>query len=305
MKIKFWGVRGSIPCPGPDTMKYGGNTACIELRFENPERLIIIDAGSGIRQLGDYIVANDLPKGPIRAEIFLTHTHWDHILGFPFFTPIYIPGTKLKVYGPSTFEEDSLADVIGGQLAYRYFPVRQAELASDIEYIDLKEERLDLGDGVTVVTKYLNHPVSCLGYRFESKGKVFCTAYDTEPFRNVFCTDPDDPSYDEAMAREGEQVAAEQNQRIEEFMKNADFIVHDAQYTRAEYESSRLGWGHSTFEQAIAMAKRAGVKGMALFHHDPVRTDAQIDALSAKYCDSAYTGDTEIFFARESAEIEI
>ena len=305
MKIRFWGVRGSIPCPGPDTMKYGGNTACIELRFENPERLIIIDAGSGIRQLGDYIVANDLPKGPIRAEIFLTHTHWDHILGFPFFTPIYIPGTKLKVYGPSTFEEDSLADVVGGQLVYRYFPVRQAELASDIEYLDLKEVRLDLGDGITVVTKYLNHPVSCLGYRFESKGKVFCTAYDTEPFRNVFCTDPDDPSYDEAMAREGEQVAAEQNQRIEEFMKNADFIVHDAQYTRGEYESSRLGWGHSTFEQAIAMVKRAGVKRMALFHHDPVRTDAQIDALSVKYCDSAYTGDTEIFFARESAEIEI
>ncbi|OQY08920.1 MAG: hypothetical protein B6I30_10615 [Desulfobacteraceae bacterium 4572_187] len=247
-------------------MKYGGNTACIELRFENPERLIIIDAGSGIRQLGDYIVANDLPKGPIRAEIFLTHTHWDHILGFPFFTPIYIPGTKLKVYGPSTFEEDSLADVVGGQLVYRYFPVRQAELASDIEYLDLKEDRLDLGDGITVVT---------------------------------------DPSYDEAMAREGEQVAAEQNQRIEEFMKNADFIVHDAQYTRGEYESSRLGWGHSTFEQTIAIAKRAGVKRMALFHHDPVRTDTQIEEFTAKYCDSAYTGDTEIFFARENAEIEI
>ncbi len=305
MKIKFWGVRGSIPCPGPDTMKYGGNTACIELRFENPERLIIIDAGSGIRQLGDYIVANDLPKGPIRAEIFLTHTHWDHILGFPFFTPIYIPGTNLKVYGPSTFEEDNLADVIGGQLVYRYFPVRQAELASEIEYIDLKEERLDLGDGITVFTKYLNHPVSCLGYRFESKGKVFCTAYDTEPFRNVFCTDPDDPSYDEEMAHEGEQVAAEQNQRTEEFMKNADFIVHDAQYTRGEYESSRLGWGHSTFEQAIAMANRAGVKRMALFHHDPVRTDAQIDELTAKYCNSGHTGDTKTFFARESTEIEI
>jgi phosphoribosyl 1,2-cyclic phosphodiesterase len=305
MKIKFWGVRGSIPCPGPDTMKYGGNTSCIELRFENPERLIIIDAGSGIRQLGDYIMANDLPKGPIRTEIFLTHTHWDHILGFPFFTPIYIPDTKLKVYGPSTFEEDSLADVIGGQLVYRYFPVRQAELASNIEYLDLKEDRLDLGDGITVVTKYLNHPVSCLGYRFESKDKAFCTVFDTEPFRNVFCVDPDDPSYDEAMASEGEQVAAEQNQRIEEFMKNADFIVHDTQYTRKEYESSRLGWGHSTFEQAIAMAKRAGVKRMAFFHHDPVRTDAQIDELTRKYCDSVYTGDMEVFFARESAEIEI
>ena len=305
MKIRFWGVRGSIPCPGPDTMKYGGNTACIELRFENSERLIIVDAGSGIRQLGDHMVKNDLPKGPVNADIFLTHTHWDHILGFPFFTPIYIPGTKLRVYGPSTFEEESLEDVIGGQLVYRYFPVRQAELASDIEYLDLKEEHLDLGDGITVVTKYLNHPVSCLGYRFEYDGKVFCTAYDTEPFRNIFCTDPDDPSYDETMAKEGELVAAEQNQRIEEFMKDADLMVQDAQYTREEYVSSKLGWGHGTFEQAIAAGKRARVKRMALFHHDPVRTDAQIDALAEKYCTSANTGPMEVFFAREGAEIEI
>ena len=243
MKIRFWGVRGSIPCPGPHTVKYGGNTACIELRFLNPKRLIVIDAGSGIRQLGDHMVKNDLPDGPITAEIFLTHTHWDHILGFPFFAPIYIPGTKLKVYGPSTFEEERLADVVGGQLAYRYFPVRQAELASDIQYLDLKEDRLDLGDGITVRTQYLNHPVSCLGYRFEYENKVFCTAYDTEPFRNIFCTDPHDPSYDETMASEGEQVAAEQNQRMEEFIKNADLLVQDAQYTQEEYEASKLAGG--------------------------------------------------------------
>ncbi len=305
MKIRFWGVRGSIPCPGPDTVKYGGNTACIELRFEDPGRLIIVDAGSGIRQLGDHMVKNDLPKGPISTEIFLTHTHWDHILGFPFFAPIYIPGTKLKVYGPSTFEEERLADVVGGQLVYRHFPVRQSELAAHIEYLNLQEDRLDLGYGITVKTQYLNHPVSCLGYRFEYEGKVFCTAYDTEPFRNIFCTDPNDPSYDETMAEEGDQVAAEQNQRMEEFIRDADFLVQDAQYSQEEYESSRLGWGHGTFESGIAAAKRAGVKRMALFHHDPLRTDAQIDALAAKYCDAAQTGDVEVFFARETSEIEI
>ena len=305
MNIGFWGVRGSIPCPGPHTMKYGGNTPCLELRFKETDRLIIIDAGSGIRELGNYMMAHDLPKGSIRTEVFLTHTHWDHIMGLPFFTPIYIPGTELKIYGPVTYEDDTLEDVVGGQLTYRYFPVRQTELASEMEYIDLKEGRFDLGDGIMLETKYLNHPLLCLAYRFEYRGKVLCTAYDTEPFQNVFCTDPNDPSYDEAMAREGAQVAREENQRVEEFFAGADLLIHDAQYTQEEYESSKVGWGHSSCEHAIAAAKRAKVKRLALFHHEPVRTDAQIDALSKKYCNEDYAGDTEVFFAREGMRTEL
>ncbi len=305
MKIRFWGVRGSIPCPGPHTVKYGGNTLCLELRFKDPDRLIIIDAGSGIRELGNYMMAHDLPKGPIETEIFLTHTHWDHIMGLPFFTPIYIPGTKLKIYGPVTYEDDTLKDVVGGQLTYRYFPVRQTELASEIKYIDFKEGRLELGDGIVLKTKYLNHPLLCLGYRFEYRGKILCTAYDTEPFQNIFCTDPDDPAYDEAMAREGEQVAREENQRVEEFFAGVDLLIHDAQYTQEEYESSKAGWGHSSCEHAVAAAKRSGVKRLALFHHEPVRTDVQIDELTKKYCNPDYTGDTEVFFAREGVWIEL
>lgn len=305
MKIKFWGVRGSIPCPGPQTVKYDGNTACLELRFDGLKRIIVIDAGTGIRELGQYIMANDFHKSTLMAEIFLTHTHWDHIHGFPYFIPIYIPGTKLKVYGPVTYEEDSLQNVLGGQLVYRYFPMRHAELSSEIEYVDLKEGRFDLRDGIILTTKYLNHPVLCLGYRFEYRGKVFCTAYDTEPFRNLFCTDPDDPSYDEAIAYEGELVAKEENQRIEEFIAGADFVISDTQHTMEEYETSKVGWGHSSFEHAIAAAKRARVKRLALFHHEPVRTDTQMDELTRKYCNSDYSGDTEVFFAREGMEIEI
>ncbi len=305
MKIKFWGVRGSVPCPGPRTVKYGGNTPCIELRFKKLNRLIIIDAGSGLRELGIHMMANDLPKGPIDTEIFLSHTHWDHIMGFPFFIPIYVPGTKLKVYGPVSYEGDTLDKIVGGQLTYRYFPVRDAELGADIDYIDLKEGRYDLEDGVHLLAKYLNHPILCLGYRFEYEGKVLCTAYDTEPFRNLFCTDPADPSYDEAMAEEGAMVAEEQNRMLEEFFRGADLLIHDSQYTQEEYESSKIGWGHTSFEYAIAAASRAGVKKMALFHHEPIRTDDQMEELDKKYCGEGKYDDLEIFFAREGMEIDI
>lgn len=304
IKVKFWGVRGSIPCPGPKTMKYGGNTACIELRFPEVNRHIIIDAGSGIRDLANYMLANDLPKGPISTEIYLSHTHWDHIMGFPFFVPVYIPGTRIKVFGPVTYEEEPLEAVVGGQMKYRYFPVNMGELASTIEYRRLKEEpMIDLGDGITLATAIINHPITALGYRFSFRGAVFCTAYDTEPFRNLFVTDPDHPDYDELMALEGEEAAREQNSVLEHFFQGADLLVHDAQYTRQEYEKGKIGWGHSPIEDAIAAAKRAGVKQLALFHHDPERSDDQLDAMARTYCAAEQTSPMQVFFAREGQEI--
>lgn len=304
MKIKFWGVRGSIPCPGPMTQKYGGNGACIELRVGSKGRIVIIDAGSGIRELGNELMKNDLPNGPISADLFLSHTHWDHIMGFPYFTPIYVPGTKLKVYGPVTFEEDPLDEVVGGQMKYRYFPVNVGELSSNIEYIRMQENpHVDLGDGLKLATKFLNHPVTTLGFRFEYEGKIFCTCYDTEPFRNLFITDPDHPEFDEAMAFEGEEVAKEQNKILEDFFSGADLLVYDAQYTDKEYEANRVGWGHTPIEYAIAAANRAGVKKLALFHHDPDRTDDQIDKMAEIYCEPGRFGETEVFFAREGIEV--
>jgi phosphoribosyl 1,2-cyclic phosphodiesterase len=302
MRVRFWGVRGSIPCPGRQTVKYGGNTACIELRFSGSDRLIIIDAGSGLRELGNFMMAHDLPKGPIKTSIYLSHTHWDHIMGFPFFTPIYLPSTTLQVFGPVNHEVDTLETVVGGQMTYRYFPVREAELAATITYANLKEGRFDLGDGISLTTKYLNHPILCLGYRFECQGKVFCTAFDVEPYKNLFCVDPDDPSYDEALAVEGESVALEQNVELERFVSGADLLVYDAQYTLKEYESSKVGWGHTSMEEAITVARRNSIKKMALFHHDPMRTDDQLDDLAKIYCQP--DGDApEVFFAREGTEI--
>lgn len=306
MIVRLWGVRGSIPCPGPDTVKYGGNTSCLELRFEDIDRYIIVDAGSGIRLLGNYIMKNDLPKGPIETDVFFSHTHWDHIMGFPFFTPIFIPGTTLRVFGPVTYEEDGLDKIIGSQLSYRYFPVRHSELSAKIEYNPLKERSMDMGDGIWVTSKYLNHPILCLGYRFEYKGRSFVTAYDTEPFRNVFPTDPEDPGYDEIAAEEGEKAAKEENEKFLQFIRGADVLLHDAQYTHKEYLGSKLGWGHSSFEYAINSASKAEVKRLILFHHDPFRKDSELDELIEEYRRKiAGKTNMKIEIAREGMEIEI
>lgn len=306
MKIRPWGVRGSIPSPGPETVHYGGNTTCFEIRYGEDDKLIIIDAGSGIRKLGEYIVKNDIPKGTLKTKIFFTHTHWDHIMGFPFFIPIFIPGTEIDIYGPVTYEDEGLEEIIGGQLRYRYFPVKHSELSADIRYHPLRERSLTLEGGMRVITKYLNHPVLCLGYRFEYEGKVFCTVYDHEPFRNVFPSDPSDPSYDKEAADEGEAAAREENEKVLRFFRGADLLVHDTQYTHHEYLTSRLGWGHSSYEYAINAAHKAGVKKLLLFHHDPNRTDEQLTS----YLDSYRTqldskSNLEIEIAREGVVWEV
>jgi len=279
--LRIWGDRGSMPTPGPDTVLFGGNTSCLELRFDG--RLVIVDAGSGIRQLGDHLMKTDIKKGPIDADIFITHTHWDHIMGFPMFTPIYVPGTKLRIRGPINYEDDSLESIIGSQLSYRYWPVRQEDLAAKIEYEQIKESRYDLGGGLNVYSKYLNHPILCLGYRFEYEGRSLVTMYDTEPFINVFPTDPADPSYDEDAAREGDAAAADENAKLHRFMQGADLVVHDAQYTAKEYIAGKIGWGHSSYEHAINAAHKAGVKRLLLFHHDPNRSDTELQELELFY----------------------
>lgn len=306
IRLRFWGVRGSVPCPGPKTVKYGGNTACLELRFGEQERLIIIDAGTGIRELADHVVKKDLPKGPIKTDLFFTHTHWDHIMGFPFFIPMFIPNTELKVFGPVTYEEDTLDKIVGGMLTYRYWPVRMSELAAKIEYLNLKEGTRDLGGGVWLTTKYLNHPILVLGYRFEYKGKVLCTAYDTEPFRNVFDVSPDSPGYDEEAVREGELAAREENEKVARYIQGADILIHDSQYTQQEYLDSKIGWGHSTFEYAVKVAHRAGVKKLFLFHHDPLRSDRELEIIEKKLRELiAGRSDLEVYIAREGMEVEI
>jgi ribonuclease BN (tRNA processing enzyme) len=265
---------------------------------------VIRDLGTGIRAFGDWFMKNEFKQGPLDADVFITHTHWDHIMGFPMFTPLFIPSTKLRIRGPVSYEDETLESIMGAQMNYRYWPVRLSELSARISYAQIKETSLDLGDGLWVTTKYLNHPILCLGYRFEYRGKSIVTAYDTEPFRNVFPTDPEDPSYDEDAAREGEAAAREENEKLLIFFQGADILIHDAQYTQKEYEG-KTGWGHSSCEYAVNTAHKAGVKKLILHHHDPNRTDTQLASLEEQ-CRRRIAGKTslQVMMAREGLVLE-
>jgi len=300
--VHFWGVRGSIPCPGHSTVEFGGNTTCLEIRTD--KKLVIVDLGTGVKPLGDQLMASDFKKGPMDMDIFISHTHWDHIMGFPMFTPLFIPGTKMRIRGPVSYNDDTLASIIGDQLSYRYWPVRQIELTAKIEYMELKETTLDMGEGLKVTTKYMNHPILCLGYRFEYQGKSIVTSFDHEPFRNLFPTDPKDPSYNEQAAHDGEEAANEENSRILRFISGADILIHDTQFTSEEYEKHK-GWGHSSYEIAIDAASKAGVKKLIFFHHDPNSTDDFLASIEEKYKKLANGKlNFEIIMAREGLRLD-
>ncbi len=305
IKVTFWGVRGSIPCPGTSTARYGGNTSCIELRFGEEEIPIIIDAGSGIRDLSGKFLSHDIKKGPIKTKIFLTHTHTDHTLGFGFFVPVYIPGTEIELYAPKPpMPGVTLKGVIEDQLRYEYFPVREVELRAKITYHELGEQTLDLGNGITLETCVLNHPGFCLGYKFTYQGKTVTTCYDTETFRNGFPTDPNDPQYDAEIAQAGEEAAAESNEKIMRFIHGSDVLIYDSQYTEEEYWASKVGWGHSTYEYVLNAAHKAKVKKCFFFHHDPGHTDDFLDETIKKYQSILHAqSETRIDMAKEKMEV--
>ncbi|MCL2801611.1 MAG: MBL fold metallo-hydrolase [Treponema sp.] len=291
LSVRFWGVRGSIPTPGQDTVIYGGNTSCIELRAD--ERLVIIDLGTGARPLGDWLMENDLKKyGKIETDIFLTHTHWDHIMGFPMFNPIYTVGTQLRIISPVTLEADSLKSVIETQLSYQYWPIRAGELAAKVTYSQINETTMDLGGGLIVKSKFLNHPAFCLGYRFEYKGKSAVTVYDHEMYRNLFT--------DDEAKEEGEAAAEEENEKIKQFIKGADIVIHDAQYTNEKYQR-HIGWGHCSYEQAVKSTAGLGIKKLVFFHHDPVNTDSNLLEIEKSFKGNL---ETEILMAKEGLILE-
>lgn len=293
MKIKFWGVRGSISSPGPNTVKYGGNTTCIEIRTDDNE-LIILDAGTGIFALSQAL----LSEMPVTANVFITHSHWDHIQGLPFFLPMFVPGNALRLHG--AFDPVSgrgIEQIMEVQLQYSYFSVREAEMKARIEYETLMPEQSVRIGSATITPTLLNHPVINFGYRIDCNGKSVFFTGDHEPHCNIYA--PGDEGYEEYR-----MLIEDKEKSIIEAMRGVDVLIADSSFTAEEYPSKK-GWGHGTFDSCIAMAKKSGAKLVYCTHHEPSRSDEALEQEFEKALlrHPKQDGGPECRLAREGEEI--
>jgi CheY-like chemotaxis protein/phosphoribosyl 1,2-cyclic phosphodiesterase len=294
MKVRFWGTRGSIATPGPGTNHFGGNTSCVELTTASGE-LLIFDCGTGARGLAAGLMARG--SKAIHSNILLGHTHWDHIQGFPFFSPAFVKGNSAAIYGPEGSSR-SLHEVLAGQMEFTYFPVELGQLPAAITYHDLNEG-IHLIGGARVATQFLNHPGTTVGYRVEADGVVVVYLVDHEPYSDALWRAGAAPGYIESILHDGDR-------RHARFMAGADLVIHDAQYTPAEYGSKKT-WGHSTYDYVVQIAAAAGVRQVALTHHDPDHDDHFVADIESKARALALQGGTglEVFCAHEGLELAL
>lgn len=248
-QLKIWGARGSIPTPGPETVRYGGNTSCVEYR--SGQDIIILDAGTGLRKLGQALLA-EFPAEPLNLTLLLSHTHWDHIQGLPFFAPIYESRCRLRIIGCEGSRK-SLVDALTGQMESTYFPVPFSQLPSNIEIEELQDFSFTIGRTL-VSAQRANHPGVTVGYRLFSPEGIVCFFPDVEPRKG---------GHDPAMI---------------EFVREADLLILDTQYDTDEYRK-HIGWGHGCVRDSVALARVAKARRLLLFHHDPDHSDATVDRL--------------------------
>jgi len=253
VSVRFWGVRGSIACPGPETARYGGNTSCVELRWG--ERMLIFDGGTGLRLLGDALLA----KGKVvDADLFFSHTHLDHVVGLPFFGPAFLKQNRLRLWAGHLLPDYTLKEVLSEMMMPPLFPVPLGIFQARMDFIDFNcGETLNPVPGITLKTAPLNHPNNATGYRVECGGKVVAYLTDTE------------------------HKPGELDQNVLRLAADADLMIYDSTYTDEEYESHK-SWGHSTWQQAVRLAVAAKAKMLAIFHHDPAHDDAFMDRVAAE-----------------------
>ena len=253
MRVKFWGVRGSTPTPQAENMRYGGNTSCVEVRVG--EQLYIFDCGTGFRVLGQQLRDEfGEKKLPLSAHVFISHFHWDHIQGIPFFRPLYDRADSQFLFHCSS-RTRSLKQVMDEQMASPYFPVNLSQMQAQQKFYDIDIGRLNLEDGVQIQTSWLNHPQGCMGFRMETKDGVLVYATDNEP---------GDAAFDKS---------------VRKLAEGADVLIYDAQYLPEEYAAEKRGWGHSHWREAVNVVMESGAKELVLFHHDPDHTDVVIDKI--------------------------
>lgn len=271
IKIKFWGVRGSIPTPGPRTTRYGGNTSCVEINFPNKPRFIL-DAGSGIRELGKELLK---ATEPVTSYIFLSHFHWDHIQGLPFFKPAFKPGNHFIIYGCDEPDVD-LTKIISMQMNPIYFPVAVEDMRAKVEFRTAKEGTFQV-EGVSIQSQFMNHPGYTLGYRFNYEGKSVIYISDNEPFRQLI--EGKAANMESSLRDRFENFVDNKEDQLIEFISEADLLIHDTQYFPHEYEE-RITWGHSPYTYTVDIAVKARVKKLVLFHHDPDHDDETVDKIA-------------------------
>ena len=272
MQVKFWGVRGSTPTPQVENMRYGGNTSCVEVCVGG--NTYIFDCGTGFRNLGKSLT--ERAKGaPIHAHIFISHFHWDHIQGIPFFAPLY-ENRENYFFFHSSSRSRGLQRAIEEQMADPYFPVDMSEMAAHRNFYDIEEDRIAF-DECVIQSMWLNHPQGCLGFRLETKDGILVYATDNEPGHPVF------------------------DKNVRKLAQGADLLIYDAQYLPEEYEAKKRGWGHSTWREAVDIVMESGTKELVLFHHDPDHNDACVDNIVA----AAKSYYPRVCAASEGLEIEV
>ncbi|MEM1169201.1 MAG: MBL fold metallo-hydrolase [Cyanobacteria bacterium P01_H01_bin.35] len=272
--IQFWGVRGSIACPGTETVRYGGNTPCLEMRVGGHR--LIFDGGTGLRVLGQSL----LSQMPIEAHMFFTHSHWDHIQGFPFFVPAFVKSNRFRIYGPIAPNGATIQQRLNDQMLNPNFPVPLQIMGAELKFFDLEVGKSITIDDVLVENALLNHPGEAIGYRVNWHGHSAAYVSDTEHF-------PD---------RLDENVLF--------LARQADVLIYDATYTDEEYyseKSSKIGWGHSTWQEAVKIAKAAQVKKLVIFHHDPLHNDEFLDKVGEQVAEKFPNS----LMAREGLSIQL
>ncbi|MBM3877086.1 MAG: response regulator [Verrucomicrobia bacterium] len=293
--VRFWGVRGSLPMPGPSTLHYGGNTSCLEVRADG--EIIILDAGTGIRQLGRKLT-QEFKDTPIHVTLLISHTHWDHIQGFPFFIPAYSPKNKVRILGHDGATK-GLSTVLARQMESPYFPISMQQMPSHLRVEEIKDLEFKVG-AVTVKATFLNHPGICMGYRLETSGGSVCYLPDNEPNSRLRPS----PGAGPGQSCENLSSAQEQDEKLIDFIRDADVLVMDSQYDATEYRT-QAGWGHGCVDDVVALAVVANVRKLFLFHHDPDHDDAHVKRMADWAAELAvmHGATLEVQAAREGVEV--